>query len=103
MNKNIVYNPKLLTALEIECNYQKHKDRLLKIGTNKTKSRMVKRDEVLEGINNYKKNRIISEIFKAKDKHEKLVKENSIIHTNLKKLYRQRPSSSTSNISRTMS
>ena len=69
MNKNIFYNPKLLRALEIECNYQKHKDRLLKITCSKTKTRTVKRDEVLEGINNYKKNRIISDIFKAKDKH----------------------------------
>lgn len=36
MNKSLVYNPKLLKALEIECNYQKHKTRLLQIKTNKS-------------------------------------------------------------------
>jgi hypothetical protein len=73
MNKNIIYNPKLLRALEIECNYQKHKARLLKITTAKH-NKTPKRDEVMEGINNYKRNRIVSDIFKAKDKHTKLTK-----------------------------
>lgn len=75
MNKTQTYNPKLLRALEIECNYQKHKDRLLKIVTSKT-VKIPKEDEIAIGIKSYKRNRIISDIFKARDKHSKIVQEN---------------------------
>ena len=102
MNKSLVYHPKLLKALEIECNYQKHKTRLLQIKTNKSYKHQ-KRDETLEGINNYRRNRIVSDIFKAQDKHIKLAQENKIIHSNLKSLYRKRPASSTSSVGRVMS
>lgn len=103
MNKSLVYNPKLLKALEIESNYQRHKTRLLQIRTNNSVMKPSKRDGSLDGINNYRKNRILSDLFKVQNKHTRLAEENKLIHTNLKNLYRKRPSSSTSSVARAMS
>ena len=81
-------NPRLLKVLEIEDNYQKHKARLLKIETAKSQ----KKELVLEGINNYRRSRFISDMFKARDKRDRLVKENTMIHDNLRKVYTRKGS-----------
>ena len=85
-------HPRLLKILEIECNYQRHKARLLKIETNK--ARTVKKDQIMDGVNNYRKSRFLSDMFRAKDNHQKLVKENSLLHDNLKKVYLRKSSTS---------
>lgn len=71
MDRSIQYkNPRLLKVLEMEDNFQKHKARLFNINTTKTQ----KKNFVMEGINNYRRSRFISDMFKAKDKRNKLVK-----------------------------
>ena len=81
-------NPRLIKVLEIEDNYQKHKARLLKIDTTKNQ----RKDLVLEGINNYRRSRFISDLYKARDKRDKLIKENTMIHDSLKKVYTRKGS-----------
>ena len=76
-------NPRLIKVLEIEDNYQKHKARLLKIETAKNQ----RRDLALEGIYNYRRSKFISDVHKAKDRRDKLMKENTMIHDSLKKVY----------------
>lgn len=73
MDKSLTYNPRLLTELEIECNYKRHKERLFKIETTSI-SKTPKNDEVTEGIITYKRNRMVSDLLKERDKHTKLVK-----------------------------
>lgn len=88
MNNHAKYkNLRILRVFEIEKDYRKHKDRLMRIQTNMPSTINRDKEQRVQHINTFKRHKLLSEVNKAKDRDAKLVHENLLIHESLKKVY----------------
>jgi|JI6StandDraft_1071083.scaffolds.fasta_scaffold158533_1 hypothetical protein len=80
-------NLRILKVFEIESDYRKHKDRLMRIQTGMPSSVNRDKEQHTNHINTFKKHKLLSEVNKAKDRDTKIERENILIHESLRKVY----------------
>ena len=90
-----------MKIFEIEKNYRQHRQRLSSIASSNPKEKVTNSTaKNIQKINNFKKNKVMSELFNHGEKGKKIENDNQLLHRTLIKVY-SRPGQTT--ISRTSS